>query len=319
MPTATPTEEPTAEPTSEPTVEPTKPTAEPTVVLTTEPSVEVTAEPTAEITGTPTNEPTAEPTGTPTEPPTAEPTDTPTALPTIQLTGRPTAAPSTGVPVSLVGGDCAPSDVMLVLDSSESVHEDDWQRFKKFTHEVVNALPISKDEMHVGIVEFATDVKTVITVTQDKDELNKALTENLSKQTTGQTNTHKAIREAVKDLKQNGQAGKPKLIFLLTDGLPTDRDAAGAAFAEAKAAGVRVQIVTIGMIVSYVPTPVEWYTAGFPPIKFTMGYSELVSHLQTVTKAICKLSSGGSTPAPSAKFTFPPIPASPTASPTLAC
>ena len=65
-----------------------------------------------------------------------------------------------GVPVSLVGGDCAPSDVMLVLDSSESVHEDDWQRFKKFTHEVVNALPISKDEMHVGIVEFATDVRS---------------------------------------------------------------------------------------------------------------------------------------------------------------
>ena len=43
-----------------------------------------------------------------------------------------------------------------------------------------------------------------------------------------------------------------------------------------------VQIVTIGMIVSYVPTPVEWYTAGFPPIKFTMGYSELVSHLQVL-------------------------------------
>ena len=55
-----------------------------------------------------------------------------------------------------------------------------------------------------------------------------------------------AIREAVKDLKQNGQAGKPKLIFLLTDGLPTDRDAAGAAFAEAKAAGVRVQVCVAG-------------------------------------------------------------------------
>ena len=36
-------------------------------------------------------------------------------------------------------------------------------------------------------------MKTVITVTQDKDELNKALTENLSKQTTGQTNTHKVL------------------------------------------------------------------------------------------------------------------------------
>ena len=170
-----------------------------------------------------------------------------------------------------------------MLDASESILESDWTKFVKFTHDIVASLPISDDEMNLGIVEFGSDAKNVCGLKSDKAALKKAIDSKLSKETSGRTMTHLAIRMATKELQENGRDDKQQLIFMLTDGLPTERNETGAAFAEAKKAGMLVQIVTIGFLASYLPPPAEWYTAGHPPLKFSMGYSELVDHLTTVT------------------------------------
>jgi hypothetical protein len=177
------------------------------------------------------------------------------------------------------------------MDSSESITESDWVRFKEFTNKLVSGLPIRKDSMHLGVIEFNTDAKLVTSLESNKGDLESKLESGLSKSTKGRTFTGKAIRLAVDMLKKNARGGDiPKILILLTDGLPSDREAADAAFAEAKAAGVAVQIVTIGFMVNVLPLSEHWSAEGFPPIRMTMGYAQLLARIKSIEGAICKLS-----------------------------
>ena len=123
----------------------------------------------------------------------------------------------------------------------------------------------------------------------DKAKLTNEIDTGLSKFTTGTTRTDKAISLATDELVQSGRGGKPKLIILLTDGLPTEPTLADAAFAKAHAADIKVQIVTIGALVSYLPMNPAWSTTGFPPIKMMNGYAELLSRIESILGAICQL------------------------------
>jgi len=138
----------------------------------------------------------------PTHPPSQFPTDVPVV----------TAEPS-----SIDTGDCQPADVMLIMDSSESILESDWKKFITFTNKLVEALPISETRMHLGVVEYNTEARLVTKLEADKDKIVKELDVGLSKFTSGRTFTDKAVLLGKKDLIENGRGGnKPKLIILLT-------------------------------------------------------------------------------------------------------
>jgi hypothetical protein len=134
-----------------------------------------------------------------------------------------------------------------------------------------------------------TTIRTLAKLEDDKAELTNEIDTGLSKFTTGATRTDKAISLATDELVQSGRGGKPKLIILLTDGLPTEPTLADAAFAKAHAADIKVQIVTIGALVSYLPMNPAWSTTGFPPIKMMNGYAELLSRIGSILGAICQL------------------------------
>ena len=125
--------------------------------------------------------------------------------------------------------------------------------------------------------------------------------------------TGEAVRLGVKDLVENGRGGNiPKILLVLTDGLPNNAQlggsaaagpsagqaAADAAFAEAKTAGVAVQLVTVGFLISYMPINPEWSADGFPPIKLALGYQELLDRIQTVVDRISEMTCVRSTKAP---------------------
>ena len=198
--------------------------------------------------------------------------------------------------------DCKPADVMLVVDSSASISKSDWKRFVAFSDKLIAALPIGKDAMHVGMVEYNTKARLVTKLEGSKAKLTNEINAGLSKFTSGRTHTHKAVRLATDKLIKNGRSDKHKLIILLTDGLPSDRSLADAAFSEAHAAGIDVQIVTIGRLVSYIPIPARWSTAGFVPIKLVEGYSELLKRIGLITSTICKLTKVCTTNKPKIKY-----------------
>lgn len=329
VPTHTPTEVPTTlspttdEPSLEPTADPTDgPTSDPTYVPTDFP----TQVPTFPPTNLPSAEPTRDPTHDPTELPTADPTRPPTLAPTVVPTEFPTHVP-TNVPSSPT---CATysvdqnktyslgtmeSDVQLVLDASGSISAGDWTRFEEFTSSLIGSLPIGPKAMHLGIIEFNTEARQVSSLVSTKDEA-LAMSKQLSKVTSGRTYVDKAIYMAMDDLEKNGRRATdpkiPQVIIVLTDGAPSDRNAAAVAFKAAIAKGYQVQIVLIGFMAVFMPPDADWSSA--PPMKMMGGYESLLQARAQVTDLVCSVSR--KTEAPTALPTLPPS-KYPTPSPTM--
>lgn len=349
VPTDRPTEVPTHTPSHDPTQSPTHPPTEPPTTLaptTDEPSFEPTADPTDPPTAYPTHVPTDFPTQVPTFPPTEVPSYPPTRDPTLDPTELPTANPTrpptlppTVVPTEFPthspthvpsSPTCATysvdqnktyslgtmeSDVQLILDASGSISAGDWARFEEFTAGLVGSLPIGPKAMHLGIIEFNTESRQVASLVSTKEDA-LAATKQLSKVTSGRTYVDKAIYMAMDDLEKNGRKATdpkiPQVIIVLTDGAPSDRDAADKAFKAAIAKGYQVQIVLIGFMAVFLPPDADWSTS--PPMKMMGGYESLLQARAQVTDLVCSVSR--KTEAPTALPTLPPS-KYPTPSPTM--
>jgi len=87
--------------------------------------------------------------------PTLEPTLQPTPAPTPELTPQPTPVPELMVRKK----DCkyvnVETDLIFLVDSSGSVGRTNIEKTAKFLKDVVKELPVGKDEVHVGIVQFS--------------------------------------------------------------------------------------------------------------------------------------------------------------------
>jgi hypothetical protein len=152
----------------------------------------------------------------------------------------PTLAPadvSTGAPCAAPGR----TDVIFLLDASGSISPFDWASFRAFTDSVIAALPISAGQMHAGVLEFSTDVRTVANLTASTDDLRKQFQAKLSAAPSGRTNVHLGLDLAVSMLLAQDKAAI-KRVLLFTDGLPTSMPLAEQSFLAAKAAGVIVQV-----------------------------------------------------------------------------
>lgn len=298
-PTVTPTEEPTEEPTAEPTREPTEePTSFPTVVPTAEPTADPTEEPTAEPTAVPTEIPTAEPTAdptevpttlppttdeptfapteVPTEPPTHIPTSTPTEKPTHVPTHAPTENPThvpTQKPTAPACDKLLKSDVVIAVDTSASITDDQWTQFMSFLDKLTADFPVKEDGMHMGLMQFATVAHTYqgLTGTHDpesKKNMKPKGTDTEAGQMGRHTNMHLAVDTAL-DMFTKGREKVTDVLLVITDGLPTGGTAAGSpadkGFLKAKKNGVQVIFVTIGWLFQFVPLPDSWMSG--KPIK----------------------------------------------------
>merc|ERR1711988_1260125 len=102
------------------------------------------------------------------------------------------------------------------------------------------------------------------------------------------------------------------VIIVLTDGAPSDRNAAAVAFKAAIAKGYQVQIVLIGFMAVFMPPDADWSSA--PPMKMMGGYESLLQARAQVTDLVCSVSR--KTEAPTALPTLPPS-KYPTPSPTM--
>merc|ERR1711975_85839 len=143
-----------------------------------------------------------------------------------------------------------------------------------------------------------------------------AMSKQLSKVTSGRTYVDKAIYMAMDDLEKNGRRATdpkiPQVIIVLTDGAPSDRNAAAVAFKAAIAKGYQVQIVLIGFMAVFMPPDADWSSA--PPMKMMGGYESLLQARAQVTDLVCSVSR--KTEAPTALPTLPPS-KYPTPSPTM--
>lgn len=190
-----------------------------------------TATPTITASNTPTPTITPSNTGTSTTPtptstlttptPTSTPPATPSFTPSSTIAPTPTVTPST---TSLIS--CDYQDVMLLIDESGSVTDDEWQNMIDGCINIINTFKPAMDtgKFQVGIMRwsFCNDVDTLVSLTSGYTSVYNALT-GATKLYSGGTQPSNAIAQAYTELESSVNSGlSEKNIIILTDGVFND-------------------------------------------------------------------------------------------------
>ncbi len=186
----------------------------------------------------------------------------PTATPTVTsgegqctIQGRQSAAPQRverwqplRLSVSLTA-DCpaearARTDIFLLIDGSSSMGEGG-------KHEAARAaveqflVEIDFTRHRVGLIAFSDTPWVAQPLTDRSDRLSSALSE--TGQPSGGTNIGAAIRMAQREIDQTGRRGAVGVVVLLTDGRQSSEDAMLQAAADARAAGIVLFAIGLGV------------------------------------------------------------------------
>jgi uncharacterized protein YegL len=149
---------------------------------------------------------------------------------------------------------CQPSvaDIVFVLDSSISQTEDQFKQQLQFVEKFIDHIIIGDNNLHVGLVTYSTEAHKDIKLNQYQDnaELKEAVRKVQYKP--GATFTDKGLRAAlevfwmVSHIRPYDKVAK-RFVFLLTDGLSTNKAETERAAVAVKAAVDRV--LAIGMYI----------------------------------------------------------------------
>ena len=116
-------------------------------------------------------------------------------------------------------------DIVLLLDTSGSVGKDNFGKVLDFAKGLINLVSIDNDDIRVGVIQFATDVKPIFYLNdfiKDKDSMLDAI-DNIVYEG-GKTNTAGAIRLAVEKFfteMRGSRPGTKKHCISVTDGKST--------------------------------------------------------------------------------------------------
>lgn len=116
------------------------------------------------------------------------------------------------------------SDVFFLVDSSESISEEDYQKMKEFMKSVIDQSDIGETSMHVGVMQFSTRYKLEFPLTQyySKQEIFEAI-DGMQHLNEG-TRTGTAITEVSTyfDTNQGGRSNLAQNLVVITDGKSND-------------------------------------------------------------------------------------------------
>ncbi|CAK6978119.1 collagen alpha-6(VI) chain-like [Scomber scombrus] len=127
-------------------------------------------------------------------------------------------------------------DVIFLVDGSESVEDEDFQKMKTFLKSIIRNTAVSEDGVHVGIMQYSTkyELQFKLNHSYNIDEMVRNI--DAMKQISEGTSTGKAIR-AVSEYFDRNNGGRPELqqkLVVLTDGKSKDDVAVPAAALRAK-------------------------------------------------------------------------------------
>ena len=131
-----------------------------------------------------------------------------------------------------------PMDIALVIDCSSSMSDDELKDAKEAAYRFLDNIDPSS---HVGLVSFGIDTEIEMDLTQDFDELQKAIA-NLT--SGGTTPMDKAIALTKDELLIHSE--KVNVLILLTDGYPDDGDTTREEAKLAKNKDIRIIAIGVG-------------------------------------------------------------------------
>lgn len=163
------------------------------------------------------------------------------SLPTKTPAEADTAPPPSKIAVTRQ--DTCPVDLMLAIDGSGSITEEDFETIRNFVRELVNAIGIGPRNANVGIIQFSTTAELYIGLSDNPTSVNAAI-DNMT-QFGNSTNIVEAIDLAQEQFVTR-RAGIPRVIIVLTDGLHNEAGNPIVSADRARAAGTAVYGVAVG-------------------------------------------------------------------------
>ncbi|CBZ53582.1 hypothetical protein NCLIV_033690 [Neospora caninum Liverpool] len=186
-------------------------------------------------------------------------------------------------------------DLLLLVDDSASIGSRNFEQVRKFVLDFIDLVPISSEEVHLSVVTFADSPQDVFTFKQPQatnKQLAKEAFKYLRYRRGGSTATDKGLIRARRYLTRpvyGTRANVPKVLVLMTDG-ESDRhyDTIQAAD-QARAEGISVFVVGVGMA-----NPVECRGVcgcgryGPCPQFIMSNWNELVQTVDSIMGEVCK-------------------------------
>eukprot|EP00998_Keelungia_sp_KM082_P010790 NODE_6_length_4369_cov_64.953088_g5_i0.p1 GENE.NODE_6_length_4369_cov_64.953088_g5_i0~~NODE_6_length_4369_cov_64.953088_g5_i0.p1 ORF type:complete len:1422 (-),score=425.11 NODE_6_length_4369_cov_64.953088_g5_i0:103-4341(-) len=164
------------------------------------------------------------------------------------LSPTPTPKLPDATPVIVPTDDCA-CDLIIVLDASGSIQDDDWIKMQDFARIIINDMeshlgPDPDKDVRIGLITYANSAKLEISMSYDHYALIEKV--NNAQKTSGSTRTHLALDMAHDELLSHSPPGKCKLIKVVTDGLSNKPALTATAAHGIKAAGI-ASVMAIGV------------------------------------------------------------------------
>ncbi|CDJ38362.1 microneme protein 2, putative [Eimeria tenella] len=185
-------------------------------------------------------------------------------------------------------------DVMLVVDESGSIGTSNFRKVRQFIEDFVNSMPISPEDVRVGLITFATRSKVRWNLSDPK-ATNPSLAISAARSlsySTGVTYTHYGLQDAKKllyDTNAGARNNVPKLVLVMTDGasnLPSQTRSSAAALRDA---GAIVVVLGVGSGVnSSECRSIAGCSTSNCPRYLQSNWSNVTQQVNGIIKAACK-------------------------------
>ena len=141
-------------------------------------------------------------------------------------------------------------DIAVILDGSQSLDVEGFEKIKNFTKSLVDKYGVSKSGPHIAVVEFSKEPAVVIGLDDhfEEESLKRAI-DNIHPSGNVQVRTDEALRVVVNKVfspELGGRPSVPKIVILLTDDESTGERSLDEVQKDTERQGARVLIVTIG-------------------------------------------------------------------------
>ncbi|XP_036361191.1 matrilin-3-like isoform X4 [Octopus sinensis] len=143
-----------------------------------------------------------------------------------------------------------PVDVVILLDGSDSISDNDWVRSKNFVKELIGSFDIGLNTIHIGIIVYSSNIGDVIGLKKfHSKETLKFLANRLHHPKDG-TDTAAGIRKVTEMMEAESRPNAARVAIVITDGrskhpIQTTQEAL-----KAKSAGIVMLTVGVGHAIS---------------------------------------------------------------------
>lgn len=140
--------------------------------------------------------------------------------------------------------ETAQADVVLLVDSSNSIGEKDFAEVRKFLHAVVDKFNLQKDKVRLGLVQFSDQPYPEFLLGDyvDKKDLHQKLDNLIYRK--GGTNTGQALTFVHENYFNLARDNVPRIAIVITDG--ESRDPVEEPAQKLRNQGVSIFIIKVG-------------------------------------------------------------------------